>query len=161
MRSLRRSLCFACLLTPPCVLAAQSLPTSLGSAIPAINGRVVDAITGNPVSGIDVTLRAFASGNHDLLHYENSRTSPRGEFGFRSSHLEEFDMRSVGTYWLSVNMKYLSHEWMKLHWDRNGGPIDPDSDDLSSNFAMDPLFNRKVTQFGPASWTLPGSRVNS
>jgi hypothetical protein len=44
-------------------LAAQPLPEGwpLGARIPAISGRVVDAVTNKPIPNLDVTLRAISA----------------------------------------------------------------------------------------------------
>ena len=71
---------------------AQPLPDGwpIGTRIPVISGRVVDAITGRPIPGLDVTLRAssrsgtFFGSGENVLRYENSRTSTQGAFRFRA-----------------------------------------------------------------------------
>jgi hypothetical protein len=76
-----------------CVLALLFLyygdyPIYFG-LIPPISGRVVDAITQKPISGLDVTLRAsYASGFggiENTLRYENKVTEGNGEFDFMPS----------------------------------------------------------------------------
>lgn len=54
--------------------------------VPALSGIVVDAITGKPISGVDVILRAERrSWSNEQLRHENCRTSAAGRFQFSAS----------------------------------------------------------------------------
>src|SRR5580698_469030 len=68
------------------VIPAEIRGQSAVPKTPALSGIVVDALTGKPVGGVDVTLRAslrvasFGGGGDKPLRYENSTTSPDGRF---------------------------------------------------------------------------------
>src|SRR5580698_5606444 len=68
------------------IMPAETRGQSPVPKTPALSGIVVDALTGKPVGGVDVTLRAslrvasFGGGGDKPLRYENSTTSPDGRF---------------------------------------------------------------------------------
>lgn len=100
----------------------------IGARIPAISGRVVDAITGAPIPNVDVTLHANLLGGNGFLRYENQRSSSEGAFSFPTS-LESATagpLSSIEAYWLNVN--------------RTFGP-QPRATDFSWEIAYYPLFN--------------------
>jgi hypothetical protein len=156
-------------LAVPGALAAQPLPEGwpLGARIPAISGRVVDAVTGKPIPNLDVTLRALsASGTFfgsglGVLRYENARTSLQGAFAFPTS-LEpaaRHVLTTIGGYWLSVNQTFWSIAWMKAQAPNREHKIDTTFDDLSFAVTRDPLFLTTLTQ--DAELRMRGPRVNS
>jgi hypothetical protein len=146
----------ASLLALPARLWAQPLPDGwpLGARIPAISGQVVDAITGKPIAGLDVTLRALSARGSglDVLRYENSRTSLGGRFSFRTS-LESKAGRpptSIKGYWLSVNLTFWSIAWMNTQSPYSDHKVD---------ILGDPLFQAKATRH--FEFTINGPRVNT
>ena len=123
-------------------LVAQPRPPGwpLGARIPEISGQVVDALTGRPLSGVDVTLRAtaltgaFFGGGSSALRYENSRTSASGEFTFRASVEREAAgfLTSMEGYWLTVNIAFHSLESLK----KEEPDSDPHMDMLGRDLSM-------------------------
>jgi hypothetical protein len=123
-------------LPPPPSGSAYPENWPIGARIPAISGRVVDAITRLPIANVDVTLRAmsasgtfFGSGRGSLRH-EKVRADAAGRFAFPES-LEaaaSLPLTGIKAYWLSVNLKF---------WP--GNEMDAMHDDLSWDVAVDPL----------------------
>jgi hypothetical protein len=130
-------------------LCAQEKPPGwpLGARIPEISGQVVDAVTGKPVPGVDVTLRAtagvasFGSGGSEPLRYENSRTTTQGRFGFRSTLEAQLEnpLKEMESYWLTVNVAFLPPATGR----RDGPSIDdgmvPLGEDLSFEVSNAPM----------------------
>jgi len=139
----------------PTLLAQPYLPGfPLGARIPAISGRVIDAVTGRPIANLDVTLRATSATGSlgdgsgvDALRYENVVTSKKGEFNFKTSLETEVakPLTSLKEYWLSVNRKFVSIAQLNARLPDWGGSatIDTTSDDYSWDLAGDPLFKRR------------------
>jgi hypothetical protein len=151
----------------PLGLLAQPLPEGwpLGARIPAISGRVVDAITGAAIPNLDVTLRAtsaaasFGSGR-DTLRYENARTTPAGRFSFRTSLQPEITgpLIEIERYWLSVNLTFWSIPWMNAQPPQQEHKSDPIGSDLSPQISQDPLAQALVTSV--FQLRMAGPRVN-
>jgi hypothetical protein len=139
-------------------LAGAKAQTS-GPVIPAISGTVVDAITGRPVAGVDVTLRVQPS-RGESLRYENVRTSPLGRFSFPSSVGPDAELFSsgVGEIAITVNIPFVSLDRLRaLSGDKE---IDSDRDSDASGFlSWDPLFTAKSTRVQNAE--LKGPRVGN
>lgn len=74
----------------PTALPGQSAisGSDVGPRVPAITGTVIDALTGKPLSGVNVILRgdllvaSFGDGGREPLRHETSTTSAGGRFGF-------------------------------------------------------------------------------
>jgi hypothetical protein len=65
--------------------AQQEIPRQ-SAAVPAISGTVVDAVTGKPISGVDVVLHAERrSWSTKQLRHESSRAAAAGQFQFSPS----------------------------------------------------------------------------
>lgn len=159
----------ACLTALTAGVRAQPLPADwpLGARIPAISGQILDAVTGKPLAGIDVTLRAlsasatFFGSGEKVLRYENNRTSQTGQFRFATS-LEEFaalPLTTIKEYWLSVNRTFWSPAWMKAQRADLSDPVDSTLADMTGDVAPDPLFRTKVTRH--FEFSTPGARVNN
>ena len=73
---------------PVAILLGSTLGRADPPTIPAISGTVVDALTGKPIAGVDVTLRAtllagsFGDNGPEPLRRESRTTSASGEFYF-------------------------------------------------------------------------------
>lgn len=162
MSNQTKLLVFGALLASCGAVFAQWKPEGwpLGVRIPAINGQVVDAITGKPVADLDVTLRATAA-REITARYENYRTSKKGRFAFRWSRAPSGGslFGSMEGYWLTVNETFWSLAWMKAQNPDREPTIDTTSDETAWDFAYDPLFNHKETVF--FEYRMPGSRVNN
>ncbi len=98
------------------VIPAEIRGQSAVPKTPALSGIVVDALTGKPVGGVDVTLRAslrvasFGGGGDKPLRYENSTTSPDGRFRFpaRAEAAAAGALASISEISLSVNRTFIS-----------------------------------------------------
>ena len=131
--------------------------------IPRISGEVLDALTGRPIAGIDVTLRvAFRETPGTLMpeaephrRYENSRTSPHGRFEFNAAVVSGAG-HFTPIYWLSANRTFWSPAWMKKAFGRDLDS-DPYTDDVSYDVIQDPLF---IIKFN-AAYLRAGPRVNN
>ncbi len=130
-----------------------------GPVIPAISGTVVDAITGKPVAGVDVTLRVNSS-RGNTLRYENCRTSPLGRFSFPSSAGPDADFLSsgVGEFGITVNIPFVSLD--RLRASPFNDQIDSDmGSDASGFLSWDPLFTAKSTRIQNVE--LKGPRIGN
>ena len=142
-----------------CVLALIFLyygnyPIYFG-VIPPISGRVVDAITQQPIAGLDVTLRAtYASGfggDEHTLRYENVVTDSNGAFGFAPSLSGGTDgmFQWYNGHTITVNYRFRSIQQLKAEdsfglnalWFNDGvQTIDTVDPDLSYLVLDNPLF---------------------
>jgi hypothetical protein len=104
--------------------------------IPAISGTVVDALTGKPVAGVDVILRAslgvasLGDGGPEPLRYENSTTSPEGRFYFppKSEPKAAGPLSSISELSLSVNRVFVPVAEMQALFPTEGRRSDGNSD---------------------------------
>lgn len=130
-----------------------------GAVIPAISGRVVDAITGKPLAGVDVTMRAETA-DRKQLRYENHRTSPTGRFEFPSSMEPKaaalFD--GIGEISITVNIPSVSVARIRAAPSNDWVTSDGGSD-ASQKVLWDPLFITKSSRV--YNLELKGPRVNN
>jgi hypothetical protein len=111
------------------VLAGQEAPAA-GQRIPAISGVVVDAVTGKPLAGVDVILRAQKDSPHKQLRYETYSSTADGRFHFP----ESVDSDAVGLFSpmfeisLSINKVFVSVDRLRAatheEWQESDGLSD-------------------------------------
>jgi len=102
-------------------MLAAAAPQDTSVTVPLIKGTVVDAISGKPIAGVDVILRAkllvasFGDGGAEPLRYENVRTSSDGRFLFpaKAEPRASNPLASIAELSLSVNRVYYSVEQMR------------------------------------------------
>lgn len=110
----------ACVILASMLVAAAPQDTSV--TVPPIAGTVVDAISGKPIAGVDVILRAtlgvasFGDGGNEPLRYENFKTSSDGRFRFpaKAEPKASNPLASIHELSLSVNRVYYSVEQMRV-----------------------------------------------
>jgi hypothetical protein len=133
-----------------------------GPVIPAISGTVVDAITGKPVVGVDVILRAETSDRRTQLRYESCRTSPLGRFSFPSSvtpdEIGGLFASGIGEIAITVNIPFVPLARLRAVPGNDWVTSDAGSD-ASGYVLVDPLFQSKST-YGQNLAT-SGPRVNN
>lgn len=146
-------------------LCAQAKPPGwpLGARIPEISGQVVDAVSGKPVPGVDVVLRAtarvgsFGGGGSEALRHENSRTTSQGRFGFRST-LEarlENPLKEMESYWLSVNLAFLTPAQERQREQSGEGGMLLLGEDLSYEVSNAPMHQAAYSSRIPLAEALP------
>ncbi|MFY9728235.1 MAG: carboxypeptidase-like regulatory domain-containing protein [Bryobacteraceae bacterium] len=130
-----------------------------GPVVPAISGTVVDAITGKPVAGVDVTLRAETT-DRMQLRYESCRTSPLGRFRFPSSVEPKASglLGGIGEIAITVNIPFVPLAQIRAAYSNDWVTSDGGSD-ASQNVLGDPLFTLKSTRV--YNLELKGPRVNN
>lgn len=111
------------LATMPTALLGQngSRRSARAPRIPAISGVVVDALTGQPIGGVDVVLRAslgvasIGDGGEEPLRYESNTTSANGGFRFpgRREPRAAGLFSSISEISLSVNRVFVSVAQMR------------------------------------------------
>jgi hypothetical protein len=146
-------------LAAPVALRGQPSTKAEGPRIPAISGTVVDALSGKPVSGVDVTLRAETIDRKDL-RYENCRTSPKGRFRFPSSVEPEAGglFNRIGQIAITVNIPFISVARMRAGSNENWIKSDAGAD-ASGYLQTDPLFTAKLSYVHKLR--LAGPRINN
>ncbi len=140
-------------------LCAQPHTPAAGPRIPAISGTVVDALTGKPIAGVDVTLRAAAI-DRKQLRYENCRTSPSGRFLFRPSVEPKAGglFNRIGEIAITVNIPFVSLARMRAMPGQDWITSDAGAD-ASGYLLGDPLFTIKSTRLH--NLDLKGARINN
>ncbi len=115
----------------------------------------MDAVTGRPIPGIDVTLRV--EGDRKDLRYENCRTSALGRFRFSpSSHPGGF-MAGIGQIAITANIPFVPAARIREADHEDWIQSDEGSD--ASGFLGDPLFTARASRI--FNFRLPGPRIQN